>query len=584
MKRFQSVFLLLALALAQSHDPQDPAQFSALPQGYSVRFQAAAGEVREAHLLQEGRAWPMARQLSLPGREVWRGVLPEARPYQIRLRTPEGERLLGPFLPPAHPFRALPWLEGRVGYQIFPDRFHNGDPSNDALALEHSEFRYNLVWQERGGPRPYLSRWEDPPGPMHCCHQYYGGDLQGILQNLPYLAELGVGLLYLNPIFLAGSAHGYDVHDPLRVAPHLGDEALLGELLRRAEALGIRVIFDFVPNHTGLGFFAFQDVVRRGPASPYWDWYFIRRYPFRPGDPTAYESWWGVASLPKLNTLNPEVQAYLFGVAEHWVRFGFRGVRVDAPLELLNAEAFFRELRLRLRAVDPEVYLVGEIWERAPRWVRGDTFDSLMNYALGRDIVLRYARGLHPALFGGPRALRELAEVYALYPEAAAAMGFNLVSSHDTSRLLSDLGGDLARARLALALLFALPGVPVVWQGEECGLLGEREPHDLQRRPIPWGACSEEMRGYVRALARLKREEPALRAGAFATHLAEGSLLSFWRGQGEGALLLAFNNGQAPEILPLPPGEWRDLLTGRRFLGQAEVPGVGVLYLKRASR
>ena len=309
----------------------------------------------------------------------------------------------------------------------------------------------------------------------------------------------------------------------------------------------------------------------------------MKRYPFRPGDASAYEAWWGVGSLPKLNTAHPEVRAYLFSVAERWVRFGFDGIRVDVPEDLLEAKAFFRELKARVRAINPEAYLVGEIWRRAPDWVGEEAFDSLMNYAIGRDIVLRYAQGLHPALFGGPRALTLLSEAYALYPEAASAMGFNLISSHDTSRLLSDLKGEGARARLAWALLFGLPGTPVVFQGEECALLGEKEPNDLQRRPIPWEACDPGMRGFLQGLYRLKAEEPALR-GPFTTYLAEGGLLSFFRGEGEGRLLLAFNNQKAPASLPLPQGAWRDLFSGRSFQGQAEVPGLGFLYLKRASR
>jgi glycosidase len=584
MKRFHlALALSLGLALAQTHDPLDPAQFSALPEGYSVRLLAGAEEVREAALLQGGRAFPMARQLAFSGKEVWRGLLPELGPYEIRLKTKAGEKRLGPYRPPAHPFRALAWVGVRGGYQVFPDRFQNGDPGNDALALSDDEYNFNQVWQEKGGPRPYLARWQDPPGPMHCCHQYYGGDLAGLEERLPYLKELGVGLLYLNPIFRSGSAHGYDTHDYLQVAPRLGDEALLRRVLDRAHALGIRVLFDFVPNHTGLGFFAFQDVVKRGRASPYWNWYFVKRYPFKPGDAGAYEAWWGVGSLPKLNTANPEVRAYLLSVAERWVRFGFDGIRVDVPEDLLEAKAFFRELKARVRAINPEAYLVGEIWRRAPDWVGEEAFDSLMNYALGRDIVLRYAQGLHPALFGGPRALTLLSEAYALYPEAASAMGFNLISSHDTSRLLSDLGGDAAKARLAWALLFGLPGTPVVFQGEECALLGEKDPDDLQRRPIPWGTCDSGMRGFFQGLYRLKAEEPALK-GPFATYLVEGGLLSFFRGEGEGRLLLAFNNQKAPASLPLPQGAWRDLFFGQVYEGQAEVKPLGFLYLKKASR
>jgi glycosidase len=584
MKGFHlALALSLGLALAQTHDPLDPAQFSALPEGYSVRLLAGAEEVREAALLQGGRAFPMARQLAFSGKEVWRGLLPELGSYEIRLKTKAGEKRLGPYRPPAHPFRALAWVGVRGGYQVFPDRFQNGDPGNDALALSDDEYNFNQVWREKGGPRPYLARWGDPPGPMHCCHQYYGGDLAGLEERLPYLKELGVGLLYLNPIFRSGSAHGYDTHDYLQVAPRLGDEALLRRVLDRAHALGIRVLFDFVPNHTGLGFFAFQDVVKRGRASPYWNWYFVKGYPFKPGDAGAYEAWWGVGSLPKLNTANPEVRAYLLSVAERWVRFGFDGIRVDVPEDLLEAKAFFRELKARVRAINPEAYLVGEIWRRAPDWVGEEAFDSLMNYALGRDIVLRYAQGLHPALFGGPRALTLLAEAYALYPEAASAMGFNLISSHDTSRLLSDLGGDAAKARLAWAFLFGLPGTPVVFQGEECALLGAKDPDDLQRRPIPWGTCDSGMQGFFQGLYRLKAEEPALK-GPFATYLAEGGLLSFFRGEGEGRLLLAFNNQKAPASLPLPQGAWRDLFSGQVYEGQAEVKPLGFLYLKKASR
>ncbi len=200
MKGFHlALALFLGLALAQTHDPLDPAQFSALPEGYSVRLLAGAEEVREAALLQGGRAFPMARQLAFSGKEVWRGLLPELGPYEIRLKTKAGEKRLGPYRPPAHPFRALAWVGVMGGYQVFPDRFQSGDPGNDPLALSDDENRFNQVWQEKGGPRPCLARPQDPPGPMRCCHQYYGGDLAGLEERLPYLKELGVGLLYLNP-------------------------------------------------------------------------------------------------------------------------------------------------------------------------------------------------------------------------------------------------------------------------------------------------------------------------------------------------------------------------------------------------
>jgi len=286
--------------------------------------------------------------------------------------------------------------------------------------------------------------------------------------------------------------------------------------LEKAHTRGIRVIFDFVPNHTGVGFWAFQDVVKRGPGSPYWDWYFIRRWPFTPGDGTAYEGWWGLGSLPKLNTANPEVFEYLLQVALYRLDFGFDGMRIDVPNELLNAEEFFSRLRAAVKAKNPEFYIVGEIWHIAPEWVQGRMFDSLMNYALGRGILLRYAKGE----ISGEEALARLSRYYAAYGENVTAMGFNLVSSHDTSRMLSDLGGGdigdtpppevLTRFKLLLTLLFTQPGMPVIFQGEERGLLGRKENFDAQRYPIPWEALNLEVFRHIQKLVRWREELPEL--------------------------------------------------------------------------
>ncbi|MBC7318959.1 glycoside hydrolase family 13 protein, partial [Candidatus Bipolaricaulota bacterium] len=385
--------------------------------------------------------------------------------YRFKIRLVSGEERLLPepersaFQAPAQDsFPQIAWVGKTIGYQIFPDRFYNGDPENDALALATDEANFSPL-----APDPILSAWNDPITPLHCCHQYFGGDLRGIREKLDYLAELGVGLIYLNPVFVSGSAHGYDTHDYLEVAPRLGTKEEVRALLGEAHARGMRVIFDFVPNHTGVGFWAFQDVVKRGPESPYWDWYFIRRWPFTPGDGTAYEGWWGLGSLPKLNTENPEVFQHLLDVALYWLEFGFDGMRIDVPNELRNAKEFFSRLRAEVKARNPEFYIVGEIWQIAPEWVRGEMFDSLMNYALGRDTLLRYAKGE----LTGEEALARLSRYYAAYGENVTAMGFNLVSSHDTSRILSDLGGgdlgdvpsaeSIARLKLLVTLLYTQP-------------------------------------------------------------------------------------------------------------------------------
>ena len=577
------------------HDPTQPRFLSQVAGRLSVRFWTSQ-EVRSATLLAD-RPYPMLLQLRTLEGTMWRGTLPlSAQQYRLQVVDQEGQaQTFGPYQVPAQRFSAVDWVAGRVGYQIFPDRFWNGDPRNDRLALETSQARFDKTWS---GKPPYLSRWSDPPGDYHCCQQYYGGDLAGVLQRLPHLRALGVNLIYFNPLFDSGSAHGYDTHDYVRVAPRLGDNALLKRLLSEAKRQGIRVIFDFVPNHTGLGHWAFQDVVKKGRESRYWNWYFIRQWPFTPGDGRAYVGWANLGSLPKLNTANPEVQDYLIRVSRFWLNFGFDGIRVDVANEI--SPEFVRRWRAELKALKPEVYLVGEVWDLRPEYLQGDQFDSLMNYTLGRGGsppalggILGFARG--GPLQNGRRALAELARVYATYPEAVAAMGFNLIGSHDTPRVLTELGGGglrdtpgpeaLARLRLASAMLYALPGASVVFQGEECGFTGERGQwpvNELYRYPFQWDKCRTEVLQHYRLLGRLKGQLKAFQSPLFRTYLGEGALVAFLRGEpGVGEVLAAFNNSSEEALLPLPAGQWRDVVAGQLYQGQVRLAGLGWRYLER---
>jgi glycosidase len=348
----------------------------------------------------------------------------------------------------------------------------------------------------------------------------------------------------------------------------------------------MRVLFDFVPNHTGIGFWAFQDVVENGPESPYWDWYFIWEWPFAPGDGSAYEGWWGLGSLPKLNTENPEVKGYLFDVALHWLDFGFDGFRVDVPNELPNAHEFFAELRALVKAKHPEAYMVGEIWQLAPEWVKGDQFDSLMNYALGRDVLLPYAQGKTD----GEWAAAELGRYFGTYGENVTAMGFNLVSSHDTARVVTELGGGnfgetpspeaIERLKLLSTLLYALPGAPVVFQGDERGVLGEKEFYDAQRYPIQWDKADQDLFVHYRGLAELRREILALTESPIRLYATQGSILAFFRGEEDEVLVMA-NNASRLAALDLPPGDWRLLGAEVTFRGRVIVPPLQAWILVR---
>ncbi len=585
-----------APALDLQFDASSPEDVSRVGDALAVRFEAGEGSVASATVEALGSAHagdpvPMVRQAWSQGRETWLGWIPaDSTRVALHITEPDGTTHdVAPAALPQHPFTAVPWVGRSVGYQIFPERFWNGDPSNDALALKSDEYNFNPLWS---GPKPFVSpSWTSPPSPTDlCCHQYYGGDLQGILDRLDQLAAEGVTALYINPIDDAGSAHGYDTNDYMKVAPHLGTLKVLKQLLAAAHAKGMHVIFDFVPNHTGIGFWAFQDVVKNGPNSPYWNWYFIKTWPFQPGDASAYNAWWNVPSLPKLNTGNPGVRSYLIQVARYWMTVGFDGIRVDVPGDIIDAPSFFEQLRATIKPEFPQAYLVGEIWQNAPSWLQGDQFDSLMNYAIGRDVLLRYAQASSP-LFGGRWALTGLSKIYQGYPVAVAAMGFNLIDSHDTSRLLTDLGGGdfgatpdataLARQKLASALLYALPGMPVSFQGDECALLGQKDG-DLERYPVQWSSCDADMVAHYRTLARMRGRYPALTSPTWLAYAGEGPVLAFLRGEpGVGQVLAVFNQSTDAAELTLPAGGWQDPTNLRTYHGKVDIPAIGWRYLVR---
>ena len=582
------------------HNPNDPAYLCIADERLVIRLKTSPHKVAKVYLVTDEGKSPMERQLQWEYGEVFRLSLelPDSLKYRFVGYTIEGTEFSLPedpsqsfFFDGIDHFPQLKWVSQGIIYQIFPERFYNGNPENDVLALKSDEFYYNQqwaqnkLWAEEG---PSLVKWNDPISSQHCCHQYFGGDLAGIIEKLDYLKELGVTALYLNPIFDSGSAHGYDTYDYMKVSPKFGTEEDLKRLLNEAHERDMRVILDFVPNHTGLGFWAFQDVVKKGKDSPYWDWYFIHKWPFSPGDPSSYEAWWGVGSLPKLNTGNPEVKEYLFKVVRRWLNFGADGWRVDVPNELVKAKEFFDEMRQLVKMEKEDAYLLAEIWQLDPSWVQGDQFDSLMNYALGRDILLNFARGS----IDGENTLASLSRYFGTYGENVTAMGFNLVSSHDTGRILTDLGGGnfgdlpepegVERLMLLSTLLYAMPGAPVIFQGDERSILGEKEFYDAQRYPIQWGTVDENLLSHYKKLAQLRREILALTSSVIRIYYGKGNLLSFFRGeQGKDEVLIVANNGTETEKFVLPYGNWRFVTEGEVLQGTIYISPLQVRIFKR---
>jgi cyclomaltodextrinase / maltogenic alpha-amylase / neopullulanase len=588
----QNAVVLLGVApeLGYRHVPGQAGFVSAAAGRVSIRFRAGRNRVVSAQLMAGAQSYPMHLQLSTSSQDIWRVSVPEGTSsYRISVTTASGTTEQGPYSVPGGLFRAVPWVGDAVGYQIFPERFWNGDSSNDGETIAtdawhflHPSFRH---------PEPVLStQWNAPMESHHCCHQYYGGDLQGVIDRLDHLSALGVTLIYLNPIFLAGSAHGYDGFDYLRIAPNFGDEQTARRLLTAARARGMRIIWDFVPNHVGVGHAAFLDAIEKGTASPYWEWFRFRvpAAQVQIGNGAHYDGWWGLGSLPELNTATSAVHAHLMEVTRYWTEFGFDGIRVDVPESVRNPRQFFPAFRQAAKSVNPDVYLIGEVWGRNPLWLQGDEFDSLMNYALGLDVVRRLAAGEISAA----AAANEMALLYADYPEASTAMQFNIISSHDTSRLLTLLGGGgrgstpnaglLARHRFASALLYALPGVPVTFQGDECAFLGAVANRDEQRYPMQWQSCDPAMVAHYVQLAALKRTAAALRSPVVRSTAAQGPVLSFYRGEpGAGEVLAVFNSAADTRNVALPAGSWSDLVTGETLNGSATLNALGWRYLER---
>jgi cyclomaltodextrinase len=372
------------------------------------------------------------------------------------------------------------WVADAVFYQIFPDRFYNGDKDNDP---------------------PVLAAWGDLP----TRENFFGGDLQGIISKLNYLQTLGVNALYLNPIFQARTNHRYDTSDYFKVDPALGDNKLLKELVNQVHQNGMHIILDGVFNHCGDGFAQFQDVMKKGADSEYANWFSARSYPLST-DPLNFLTFGGCTYLPKLNHAYRPVQEFIQKIARYWLEeTGMDGWRLDVPFKV--PLDFWREFRKVVKMTNPQAYLVGEVWREAAPWIAGDSFDGVTNYRL-RDLVLDYVTNA----MDGEDFSFELQTLMAANGSAVQSM-LNLLDSHDTPRILTTLKGDIKRLRIALTIQMTLPGAPMIYYGDEVGLLGETDPDC--RRCMPWDESdwNEQVLKITHDLIALRRDHPALRYG-----------------------------------------------------------------------
>ncbi|MCZ7546585.1 MAG: glycoside hydrolase family 13 protein [Anaerolineae bacterium] len=434
------------------------------------------------------------------------------------------------------------WVKDAVFYQIFPDRF----AKSEAV------------------PKPAnLEAWDAPP----TAQGFKGGDLRGVLEHLDYLEALGINAIYLNPVFQSASNHRYHTHDYYQVDPILGGNAALRALLDAAHARGIRVVLDGVFNHASRGFFQFNHLLECGPASPYVDWFIVKGWPLNAYDPKAkepnYAAWWNLPALPKLNTDTPAVRAFLLDVAEHWIRFGADGWRLDVPSEI-DDDAFWQAFRRRVKATNPEAYIVGEVWHDAHRWLQGDQFDAQMNYIFARTAIGFFGAETLSGLKHGPYKIEKLnapafaktlQRTVALYDWQVVLAQLNLLGSHDTARFLSMVAGDVSALRLATLCMMTLPGAPCIYYGDELGLEGGPDPGCRNAIPPdrlngnrgdPWA--------FIQAAVALRRAHPALRRGTFEVVYAEGNVIAYRRAFEGAHALVVLNAGREDAAVTLPAG------------------------------
>lgn len=457
------------------------------------------------------------------------------------------------FTPPA-------WVKDAIFYQIFPERFANGDPSLNPENV--------LPWG--GTPTP---------------DNFFGGDLQGVIDHLDHLSELGITGIYFTPIFTATTNHKYDTEDYMAVDPHFGDAQTLKKLVDACHERGIRVLLDAVFNHSGKTFAPFVDVQENGDASPYKDWFHIRKLPLEVIDGIpSYDAFAFEPLMPKLNTERPEVKQYLLEVAEYWIKeIGIDGWRLDVANEVDHE--FWREFRRVVKRVNPEAYILGEIWHDSAPWLEGDKFDAVMNYPFTDAVLDFFVYGTIDAEGFANSIGKQLSR----YPLQASEVAFNLLDSHDTPRLLTLANGDKNKLKLAALFQFTFMGTPCIYYGDEIGMDGDGDPGC--RKCMEWDPEKQdrELFSYYRKLIAIRNSHPALRTGTFNFLEAgqQGSKLAYERRLGDDVVVVLINTEETAQTFRIDVEEvhWENVFTGdslRTERGKLAVklPGYGSAVLK----
>jgi glycosidase len=422
------------------------------------------------------------------------------------------------------------WAEQTIWYQIFPDRFYR---------------------KENGGPAPSvkLENWNhNKPNP----YSFYGGNLAGIREKLPWLSDLGVNGLYLTPVFTSPSNHKYNTEDYFTVDPLFGDLNELKALVSQAHSLNIRVMFDAVFNHAGDTHPFWQDLLKNQDKSPYRDYFHIRRFPIRP--PNAlhnhkdmdFHAFAWFYRMPKWNTENPDVRKYLLDAAAYWIKeCDIDGWRLDVANEV--SFDFWKEFSRLARSLKPDLYVVSEVWHDASNWVNPGLFDAIMNYHLGYAVSDCFmSKKISPEAFTG-RCFSALTR----YSDLNNRVSFNLLDSHDTERALTRAQGNKLALKNAFTMLFLFPGSPSIYYGTEIGMEGAWDPDC--RRPMIWDEKLQdrELLSFFQNLIKFRKKYlPVINNSAL--HYKAGNNVHRWDFSGSAGHLAAVYSGTEPAKFEIP--------------------------------
>lgn len=430
------------------------------------------------------------------------------------------------------------WAKNKVVYQIFPSRFAASEPVSE-----------EIWYQAPVGHKADLK-----------------GNLRGIIDHMEHLKELGVDILYMTPIFQSDSRHKYDTEDYYCIDKSFGTREDLKELVDRAHGMGMKVILDAVFNHTSPKFFAFADILEKQEHSPYRDWYYIDSFPvsWEWGKKPNYKSFGYFGGMPKLNLKNPETEQYFINVALYWIQTcGIDGWRLDVADEV--GHRFWKHFREAVRAASPDALIIGEVWHSAGDFLEGDEWDTVMNYPFYYSVLDLVAFEKITA----SKFLDNLGHQRGTLHTEVIPLLWNLVGSHDTPRILHQCGEKKEKQKLAAALQLLLPGMPMIYYGDEYGMTGGQDPDC--RRGMYWEESYQDAAvfAWYQRLIRIRKEHPCLTEGRIVCQRTEdeAGLILITRAMEQERITLVFHAKEGEIALPDQEGMF-DLLGSRVFDGR----------------